>query len=1197
MSESGSNNSEVSLELSDVSSKFENTIDDSIYYEDETSCNKNGQHKQNKVLVRDIHSVTGMSKDSSSIIENSSESDDEDEKEQIEKQRPGKVPAKKSSIKLNNENTSDQIISDSDSDIDLQSNMKPRVKKKQIISSDTSDTEAVTRRNSKPFKSSFMRPQLKNRQIIFSDSSDTEAVAAVSNKKTSESSYMRSNIKKKPIISSDSSETDELTIPNKRDTSKSSHISDIDGKTIDRNLANPATGKRDSQTTSLRQRQQPSCSTSTANTNSSTHGNIDEDITNISTELRKSRIGQTSNSDTSLTDAIESDSSELDQHIKVRTKGSRLTEEFYFGARKNILHSTLLEPESVHHTPVNPKSGKRMFNKSIETPRIIKQIKESNTPRNVTIIPSSSSSPESDDDIIDISSDDQTASKTIKTKIQKQTTLDNVVVKSEPPSSEEIQKEQNSPIIEVSPAQYDQQRYKVQGVESELLKARNLLRTVNLEYLPDKGKSIHLRHNTLQAKLLEEVKMLSKMKVTKENILSSNNIKANPQSKVQILSWEEIEAKAGKVQPKTFGKQALSTYNAQKAVTMDRLQQLHGSLKTCPTENDLAEDPKGLKVELMLHQKRALAWMMWREEQKPSGGILADDMGLGKTLTMISLMLKTNETEKARDDDDSEEENTPEKKTKYQGGTLVVCPASLINQWSGELEKRSKKGLASYEMYHGTQRETRAKRLAQHDMVITTYGIVNNECDKNGIIFQVKWRRIVIDEAHQIRNHKSQMSQAVCKLPAKSRWALTGTPVHNKELDMYALLKFLRCSPFDDLMVWKRWVGDKSTGGTERLHTVISSLMLRRTKVELIEKGSLNKMPERKWELIPVELNKSERDVYSKILIFSRTLFAQFLHQRAEKNQDAFMAQYDNDSQQPNGQNQEYVAMRQKLLHLNKLKDIKQHEILVLLLRLRQICCHPSLITGMLHEDLDILGDDDGADKGEAMNLMDQLNKLTLHDDEHQSGAGTEVSHTGVGEEALGLKEAARGVLDPSDPIFSKSTISSKIKTLIGVLKEKVLTTDDKAIIVSQWSSFLQLISHHLEKERIIFEQLDGTVPVNKRMNMVDRFNNPKDRMKVLLLSLTAGGVGLNLVGANHLFLLDLHWNPQLENQAQDRIYRLGQKKDVYVYKLMAADTIEKRILDLQEKKLGIAQSMLTGTKQALTSKLSLQDLKLLFEM
>lgn len=102
---------------------------------------------------------------------------------------------------------------------------------------------------------------------------------------------------------------------------------------------------------------------------------------------------------------------------------------------------------------------------------------------------------------------------------------------------------------------------------------------------------------------------------------------------------------------------------------------------------------------------------------------------------------------------------------------------------------------------------------------------------------------------------------------------------------------------------------------------------------------------------------------------------------------------------------------------------------------------------------------------------------------------------------------------------------------------------------MSQWTSLLRLITLHLKREYIPYDCLDGSIVVNKRMAIVDNFNDPNSRTKVLLLSLTAGGVGLNLVGANHLFLLDLHWNPQLENQAQDRIYRMGQKKKIYVYK------------------------------------------------
>lgn len=94
------------------------------------------------------------------------------------------------------------------------------------------------------------------------------------------------------------------------------------------------------------------------------------------------------------------------------------------------------------------------------------------------------------------------------------------------------------------------------------------------------------------------------------------------ETKIKVPMWDQLEVNAGIVMPKTFGKQAMSTYNAQKAVTLDRLHQLHGSMKTSPKETDVVEDPKGLKVQLMLHQKQALAWLMWREQQNCSGGIL-----------------------------------------------------------------------------------------------------------------------------------------------------------------------------------------------------------------------------------------------------------------------------------------------------------------------------------------------------------------------------------------------------------------------------------------------------------------------------------------------------------------------------------------------------------------------------------------------
>lgn len=124
----------------------------------------------------------------------------------------------------------------------------------------------------------------------------------------------------------------------------------------------------------------------------------------------------------------------------------------------------------------------------------------------------------------------------------------------------------------------------------------------------------------------------------------------------------------------------------------------------------------------------------------------------------------------------------------------------------------------------------------------------------------------------------------MCGLIASKKWALTGTPIQNKELDLYSLLKFLKCSPFDDIRVWKRWVDNKNASGHQRLATVMKTLMLRRTKQELQEQGALESLPTKNFEEVEVKLDSQEQLVYEKVLIYSRTLFAQFLSQRAEKD-------------------------------------------------------------------------------------------------------------------------------------------------------------------------------------------------------------------------------------------------------------------------------------------------------------------------
>ncbi|KPJ16992.1 Transcription termination factor 2 [Papilio machaon] len=159
------------------------------------------------------------------------------------------------------------------------------------------------------------------------------------------------------------------------------------------------------------------------------------------------------------------------------------------------------------------------------------------------------------------------------------------------------------------------------------------------------------------------------------------------------------------------------------------------------------------------------------------------------------------------------------------------------------------------------------------------------------------------------------------------------------------------------------------------------------------------------------------------------------------------------------------------------------------------------------------------------------------------------------------------------------------------------MSAGEKAVVVSQWTGVLALVERELGRAGVRCVTLSGAVPVGARPPLVRALNDPASPVRVMLLSLTAGGVGLNLCGASHLLLLDPHWNPQLEQQAQDRVYRVGQTRHVHVYRFMCRDTVEQSIRRLQQDKLALADSVLTGARATNHAKLSIEDLKVLFNM
>lgn len=203
-----------------------------------------------------------------------------------------------------------------------------------------------------------------------------------------------------------------------------------------------------------------------------------------------------------------------------------------------------------------------------------------------------------------------------------------------------------------------------------------------------------------------------------------------------------------------------------------------------------------------------------------------------------------------------------------------------------------------------------------------------------GVLFRIRWDRVVLDEAHMIRNHSTAISKGCCDLRSDKRWGLTGTPIQNKHMDVYSMLKFLRVTPFDDLPTFKKWINPNTEAGMSRLHNILKPLLLRRTKTELQTKGELQELPNKVIHIEDIELSPDKASVYTKILAYSQSMFAQYMEQHQQRNGvGKFVLDAD---------------VRRRLELVKRFgrggEEVKSAQILILLLRLRQICDHPGLI-------------------------------------------------------------------------------------------------------------------------------------------------------------------------------------------------------------------------------------------------------------
>ena len=475
---------------------------------------------------------------------------------------------------------------------------------------------------------------------------------------------------------------------------------------------------------------------------------------------------------------------------------------------------------------------------------------------------------------------------------------------------------------------------------------------------------------------------------------------------------------------------------------------------------DKIEIDKDFEDKLRDYQKVGYKWLKTLEMYK-FGGILADDMGLGKTLQIIAV-LKT------------------EMKSKNKSTSIVVCPSTLVLNWKAEIEKWNNDMKVLIINGNAEERKEKIKNSQNYDLLITSYDLLKRDIENYQ---DINFKYIIADEAQYIKNASTQNATSLKTLQGEIKFALTGTPIENSIAELWSIFDFIMPGYLYNYNKFKKKFEEPilkfdDKEALTRLKKLISPFILRRVK-----KDVLTELPEKNITIMKNEMEEEQQKIYLSYL-------AQTKKEIAEKLSD------------------------------NSFEKSK-FKILMLLTRLRQICCHPSLFIENYNGD------------------------------------------------------------------------SGKIKQCMGLVKDAI-DSGHKILLFSSYTAMFEIIEKQFQKLDIKYFKLVGDTPVNKRIEMVEDFNNNKD-IKVFLISLKAGGTGLNLTSADVVIHYDPWWNVSSENQATDRAYRIGQKNSVQVYKLITSNSIEEKINKMQEQKEKLSKDVLS-TEETFISKMSKKEILDLFE-
>ncbi|KAI6033862.1 SNF2 family N-terminal domain-containing protein [Pisolithus microcarpus] len=618
-----------------------------------------------------------------------------------------------------------------------------------------------------------------------------------------------------------------------------------------------------------------------------------------------------------------------------------------------------------------------------------------------------------------------------------------------------------------------------------------------------------------------------------------------------------------------------------------------------------ADQPAGLKVTLLPFQQESLSWMRKQEESIWKGGILADEMGMGKTIQMISLFVSD-----------------------LKRPNLVIGPTVALMQWRNEIHAHTEN--MNVLVWHGGSRSGDYNELKKYDVVLTTYSIVescfrkqHSGFKRKGLIIteksplhQISWNRVILDEAHNIKERSTNTAKACFELQSNYKWCLSGTPLQNRVGELYSLVRYLGGDPFSyyfcrrcdcKSLHWrftdKKTCDDCGHGaashtcfwnqeiltpiqkygmigpgqvGFKRLRILLDRIMLRRTKIQRADDLGL---PPRTVIVRRDYFSPEEKELYLSLFTDAKRQFNTYVHSGTVLNN------YSN--------------------------------IFSLITRMRQMACHPDLVLRSRNNGNQFLNTEE-LGEGTVCRLCndfaeDAIQAKCRHIFDRECikqylSASCDISPKcpichlpltidleGPALELAGSAPAARqGILGRLDLDTWQS--SSKIEALVEELSNlRLQDAATKSIVFSQFVNFLDLIAYRLQRAGFQICRLEGGMSPSARDATIQHFMNNVE-VTVFLVSLKAGGVALNLTEASRVYLMDSWWNPAVEYQAMDRIHRLGQHRPVQAIKLVIEDSIESRIIQLQEKKSAMVDATLSTDDSAM-GRLTPEDLSFLFRL